>query len=133
MSDLNLLPSNSYIYVSYSWNTYSWLDHCVSTTAGHNSIKNIEILYNYISSDHKPMKIEIDFKKVPQVKNNNHVTPNKINWNNIKSEKLLQYEMETRKQIDGIKLPTKLLHYADINCKYMYNNVFQHDGKKNET
>ena len=149
ISDLNLLPSNSYTYVSYSWNTYSWLDHCVSTAAGHNSIKNIEILYNYISSDHKPMKIEIDFKKVPHVKNNNHVTPNKINWNNIKSKKRLQYKMETRKRVEGIKLPTKLLHCADINCKSseckhqidsFYNDivnslssasnrVFQYDGK----
>ena len=57
--------------------------------------------------------------------------------------------METRKQSDGIKLPTKLLHCANINCKSseckhkidsFYNDivnslssasnrVFQHDAK----
>ena len=41
-----LLPANTFTYLSERWDSTSWLDHCVSTSDGHDVIQNINVLYN---------------------------------------------------------------------------------------
>ena len=56
ISDRSILPSNTFTYLSDSYHTTSWLDHCISSSV-HKSIKNISVLYDYITSDHRPLSI----------------------------------------------------------------------------
>ena len=35
-----LLPANTFTYLSERWDSTSWLDHCVSTSDGHDVIQN---------------------------------------------------------------------------------------------
>lgn len=116
ISDEMLLPSNSFTYVSYAWNTTSWLDHCVTTIAGQNCIKSINILYNFISSDHKPLHIEIDFKNVPKASKGYKEGATKINWKKMKYEKIHEYKEITGILLDDIILPKDLLCCKDMNC-----------------
>ena len=57
ISDKCILPSNTFTYLSDSHHTTSWLDHCISSSSVHKSIKNISVLYDYITSDHRPLSI----------------------------------------------------------------------------
>ena len=54
ISDKIILPVDSFTYVSDTHRTYSWLDHVVSSKSAHDSIQNIEILHQFILSDHRP-------------------------------------------------------------------------------
>ena len=45
LSSQLLLPSNSYTHISEAWHTTSWLDHCISTSDAHATLKTMEILY----------------------------------------------------------------------------------------
>ena len=36
-----LLPANTFTYLSERWDSTSWLDHCVSTSDGHDVIQNM--------------------------------------------------------------------------------------------
>ena len=53
ISDKINLPADSFTYVSDTHGTCSWLDHVVSSKSAHDSIENIEILHQFILSDHR--------------------------------------------------------------------------------
>ena len=52
VSDYEMLPNETYTYISDSHISCSWIDHCVSTKAAHASISHMEVLHNFILSDH---------------------------------------------------------------------------------
>ena len=54
ISDKINLPADSFSYVSDTHGTCSWLDHVVLSKSAHDSIHNIEILHQFILSDHRP-------------------------------------------------------------------------------
>ncbi len=72
----DILPKDSFTYVSeahhtVSWpdhcistadahHTVSWPDHCISTADAHASTQNIEVFYNLASTDHILVCITID-------------------------------------------------------------------------
>ena len=60
ISDVKLMNSDTITFLSSAHSTTSWLDHCVSTTTGHRIIENVNVSYDYISSDHFPMTIIIN-------------------------------------------------------------------------
>ena len=62
-----LLPANTFTYLSERWESTSWLDHCVSTSDGHNVIQSIDVLYSVCTSDHIPICIDVSLELVPQV------------------------------------------------------------------
>jgi len=61
ISDKIILPVDSFTYVNVSdtHGTCSWLDHAVSSKSAHDSIQNIEILHQFILSDHRPVAATI--------------------------------------------------------------------------
>ena len=80
---LTVLPSNL-IEVENAWNTTSWLDHCLTTDMGHSKIRNKEILHSYMSSDHKPMLIDLSIDQIMRKdEDGQHVSPY-INWNELR-------------------------------------------------
>ena len=60
-----LLPANTFTYLSERWDSTSWLDHCVSTSDGHDVIQNINVSYSSCTSDHIPMCIDGSLELVP--------------------------------------------------------------------
>ena len=56
---------DSYTYVSESWHTTSWLDHCISTADAHAPIEGIQIEYQFATSDHIPICISINLGHLP--------------------------------------------------------------------
>ena len=74
ISDHTMLPLSSYTYTSHAWNTTTWIDHCVTTKAGHECINEIDILYNFVTSDHKPMRISVNYSNIKEKININTKT-----------------------------------------------------------
>ena len=72
-----LLPANTFTYLSERWDSTSWLDHCVSTSDGHDVIQNINVLYSLCTSDHIPMCIDVSLELVPQVEGPQPMNVNK--------------------------------------------------------
>ena len=60
--DKEMLPTGSFTYLSTAWNTTSWIDHCICSLTTKPLIIELNILYSYVSSDHKPLqfKIQVD-------------------------------------------------------------------------
>ncbi len=69
LSSKDILPRDSFTYVSEAHHTVSWLDHCLSTADAHESIHNIEVCYNLATSDHIPICITLDVNSMPILSN----------------------------------------------------------------
>ncbi|ELU09064.1 hypothetical protein CAPTEDRAFT_218181 [Capitella teleta] len=60
LSDVTLLPPDSFTFYSDVHQSTSWLDHCVSTLQAHLSITDINIAYDVLSSDHFPLAMSFE-------------------------------------------------------------------------
>ena len=112
-----MLPLSSYTYPSHAWNTTSWIDHCMTTKAGHECINEIEILYNFVTSDHKPMRISVNYENIHEKININLKNSYNIQWSSANKDSLHAYKLEIRTELKKIKLPMNLLYCKDINCE----------------
>jgi len=65
ISDKIMLPTDSFTYVSDTHGTCSWLDHLLSSQSAHDIIQNIEILHQFIFSDHRPVAATVKATALP--------------------------------------------------------------------
>ena len=106
VSDLDKLPISSFTHVSHAWSTTSWIDHCISSADMHDSIANLDIKYEYVSSDHKPLLIEIDIKHLPKYDfSQTNSIHSKINWNNLSQNNLATYTESSEYFLSRVKIP----------------------------
>ena len=59
IADSYILCNNYYTLVSSAHNTVSLLDHVVTTKSGCDLINNMCIKYDYVSSDHLPLMMQL--------------------------------------------------------------------------
>jgi len=113
ISDKIILPVDSFTYVSDAHGTCSWLDHVVSSKSAHDAIQNIEIVHQFIFSDHRPVAATIKTAVLPQ----NLLCDNKtqhekhMNWN-----KATQQQKLKNQQAIKIWLSTILLFEELTSC-----------------
>ena len=69
ISSCDYLPINLYTYVSERWNTTSWLNHVMTSNDFHNTITNIDILYDVSDEDHIPFKVHVNNDNIPNLMN----------------------------------------------------------------
>ena len=100
ISDDSLLPDTSFTYISDSHNSTSWIDHCVTSAMAHRLIINIEVLLEYICSDHHPLLVNISYS--PTVNHHSNIRDQKssdykpINWQNLTPRKKANYYQSTK-------------------------------------
>ena len=80
ISDVEMLPQDSYTHLNNASLRRSWLDHCVTSPGLHNAITSISIDNNIFISDHFPLFVNIDFNGLPKGILNNGVESDKIKW-----------------------------------------------------
>ena len=85
------LPADSFTYVSDTYGTCNWLDHVVSSKSAHDSIQNIEILHQFILSDHRPVGATIKTAAIPQNLQCDNKTQHEknMNWNKATQQQKL--------------------------------------------
>ena len=59
ISDHILLNSDTYTFVSGVYGSTSWLDHCVTTYAGHHNVSDVKVLLDVVGSDHLPLSFNV--------------------------------------------------------------------------
>ena len=69
ISTVSMLPGDSFTYVSDSWYTVSWLDHCICTADADKIIANVDIWYDYAITDHIPFHVACDIDCLPVLSN----------------------------------------------------------------
>ena len=92
MSTKELLPTDSYTYISEAWHTTSWLDHCISTADGHAAITDMRTRYELATTDHIPIAFKINVEALPSIDNNESNGFNcKLDWSTMSKENLDVY------------------------------------------
>ena len=99
----NTCPDNSFTYVSDTHGTCSWLDHVVSSKSAHDSIENIEILHQFILSDHRPVAATIKTSAIPQNLLCDNKTQHEKKYGLEQSHTATKTEISTSKQDMALK------------------------------
>ena len=126
LSSKLLLPVDSFTYVSASWHTTSWLDHCICTDDAHNAINTIDILYDaVVGEDHIPFNININCECIPSQTKDDNTGAIKLDWSRMSGDQLNMYNNITKCELQKVKLPTNMLVCLDVNCKNEshYNDI----------
>lgn len=122
--DNELLPVDSYTYVSDSHGCRRWLDHCVTTTAARNTVESATIHYDVFWSDHIPIEIIINLQKnvSKHVINDNNLN-NKfvkgVTWGERDQKQINKYGSLCNVKLRDIDFPIELRECCDDVC---YNN-----------
>src|SRR5208282_4738942 len=59
-TDISRLNDDVFTYCSDSGLNTSWTDHILCSTMVDNTVSSVNILYDFISSDHKPIEVSFD-------------------------------------------------------------------------
>ena len=103
VSTHQLLPSESYTYISDSWGTESWLDHAVSSEDFHNAIDDIKICYNVTDEDHIPTTLSIAIELIPDLSSRSaNSCMSKLNWENLSDTDCKKYTEITWTLLENI-------------------------------
>ncbi len=118
LSDIKRL-TNVFTYCSDGGLRTSWIDHCVCSYAVDQLISCIDVLYHYVSSDHKPIVIvfnglcESDDTSVNNSVKNNEVA---FDWSKADTYCLQMYKTVLHDQLSRVDIPVDILTEADSYC-----------------
>ena len=114
------LPADSFTYVNDTHGTCSWLDHdVVSSKSAHDSIQNIEILHQFILSDHRPVAATIKTAAIPQnlLRDNKTQHEKNMNWNKATQQQKLKYQQASKAWLSKTPLFEELTSCDNPMCK----------------
>ena len=64
-TDKILLLPDAFTFVSQAHGTTSWLDHCITTSAGQSLVADVSIINSAVCSDHLPLSVQITCDCIP--------------------------------------------------------------------
>ena len=119
--DVKMIQDNNcYTYYSNQCQTNSWIDHILCPKQFENLIVKTEILFDYVSSDHHPLLVEIECRLNDTVTlsemSDNTSTSKKIKWNELSSEEIDKYRTNTECNLKNVKLNHELLLCDNPKC-----------------
>ena len=91
MSDVSLLPPDSFTHVNTGSLSRAWLDHCITSPFLHNSIVNTQIDYTGNASDHLPLSITFRLDNIPKMYTTPEMPSTGIDWDFKDHEKLREF------------------------------------------
>ena len=120
ISDDSLLPDTSFTYISDSHNFTSWINHCVTSAMAHRLIINIEVLLEYICSDHHPLLVKISYSSA--INHHSNIRDQKssdykhTNWKNLTPRKKAEYYQFTKSYLSNLLLPLEVINCNNTGC-----------------
>ena len=128
---MNILgqTDNNFTFYSESHSTTYWLDHCLSTVQGHNTISSVNILHDFHTSDHFPISVALNIDNLPYFDPEVTKTKGKCIWYLADEDSLKSYYTDSNELLSKIVLPNSLLHCNNMNCdslqhKHYINSLF---------
>lgn len=122
-ADIELLPPESYTFVSDAHGSRRWLDHCVLTSAARLSVLNISILYDIYWSDHYPVLMECNLDLVKAKVVSISYSKNKVIWGDRDSSQIKKYINICNSQLKFIDFPEQCSECADRFCDNVNHRV----------
>ena len=100
LSDYQFI-NEGYTFVSDAWGTSSWLDHFLTTEDAHKAITQVSILYDMVSSDHKPIILNVSVNNMPQCSldrgtNDDENCSSSVKWGSVDKNSILLYHANLR-------------------------------------
>ena len=123
ISDIEFLSNDSFTYVSEAHGTTSWLDHLVTTVNGHSLITDMSIVYDCITSDHRPLCVKValdDIKLEPSsvpLLSCSDSSVYSIKWQDVNTDDINHYTEKTKVTLSAVELNHSLLLCDDPCCK----------------
>ena len=91
LSSQEMLPGDSFTYVSDAWGTQSWLDHVVASSDAHAAIFDMKIDDQPALSDHLPLLLKMDITQLPEVTAVQNGVLSSAKWDQFSPESLKMY------------------------------------------
>ena len=118
LSDVDFLPNDSYTFFSDAHGSTSWIDHLICTNCSHNLIEGMQIMYNYVSSDHHPIMALLDINSIHmQTSDEASTKPRyRIKWDKLQPNDILLYKRRTEEELKKVKLEHQVILCDDPQC-----------------
>ena len=121
LSDSVYMPDTSFTFHSDAHDTVSWLDHAVSSFFMHEIISEMDVLHNYLTSDHYPLSMCIQIGAKDEcptglVDDEKLIKFHKIEWDQLKPDVLSTYRQTTDSLLGDIELPDDIVDCSGVNC-----------------
>ncbi len=116
ISDYQSLGTSSYTFVSYAHKTVSWLDHIVTTHTGHGRITDIGVDNTYVTSDHLPICMVLNFDCTHSQQTNKRNRRAKIIWSELSSKDVEDYRDKCDNSLSDILSDTASMICNDMEC-----------------
>ena len=81
VSDVSILPQETFSHINNASLKRSWLDHCVMSPSLHNAVTDMFFDNDTCISDHFPLYVTIDFSNLPIGITHSCTQSSNINWN----------------------------------------------------
>jgi len=118
VSDKSLLNPHSFTFYSSAHATVSWIDHVVTSTSGHEIIKDVNIDYSILSSDHFPVTVTLDVDKISvNDETGKRSECKRIKWDKVSDSDLNKYTNNTKLYSGQINFQRDLVQCNDVNCE----------------
>ncbi len=113
LRDREICSGGMYTYVSDSHGSTSWLDHCVCTESGRESVTSVKVLHNYVGSDHLPILCTLNKQITP-----GSAVPNTNvhKWERLSDDTICKYQRLVPTLLSEIVMPTETLSCSDAQC-----------------
>ena len=122
ISDMDHLPADSYTYISDAHGSTTWIDHLISTRNANSLVSQMNISYEYISSDHHPVSATVSLENLStQTDSDSHGNYKQLSvrWENLKHEEILQYKLNSEVALSKVDLDHSLILCDDPHCSEM--------------
>ena len=121
LSDEIFLSPDSFTFFSEAHHTTSWLDHCVSTPLAHQRIADMSIDYNFQSSDHFPLLLNVCIPSLSpsrSVSTAHNLAPPSTgtSWSKAEKSDIESFRDCSERELRNIDIPTNITLCRDTSC-----------------
>jgi len=127
--------SDHFTYFSDSSDSCSWIDHAICTTSMAQLVSRVQIYYPCISSDHKPVMVELsnisEGTHPTFTSHTNTSSRSSIQWSDFTTKDYEKYKELTNLQLSKVRFNHDLLLCDDTHCNNpshiaAINNFYNH-------
>ena len=112
-----LLPQDTFTYISDAHNTTSWIDHFVSSFSVHQAMLNMDVLTEWIISDHRAVAVSIQCSHLPEFDDEvMEPQPSRIDWLKVTDQEREDYYHKSKSLLDQLQVPIEVRHCQNFNC-----------------
>ncbi|XP_049882113.1 uncharacterized protein LOC126378053 [Pectinophora gossypiella] len=114
--DMELLPSDTYTFVSDANGRRRWLDHCVVTAAARDTVLKVSVVYGVYWSDHTPFLVECNIKAIKPKTVPSYNSLNKVQWGERDDGQIDRYHGFCHSKLKDVDFSSEFVHCANKSC-----------------